>query len=160
MLPIICPKELDEEYWEVSKRPLYTRFIIFKKATTPPGFWSQLLSRIMHSVQKVALHKTGSNTQTSSFEAVSDFPSLQSLRLNSELDPPPLYSPMLDTETPELVLPSNSEVRNSSDGVQTTSGPKPVGNKLTQTPQLQCLTAWKALNYITGVKVSSTEILR
>ena len=52
MLPAIRPEEVDEEYRVISKRPLYTRFIIFKQATTPPGFWSRLLSRVMHSVQE------------------------------------------------------------------------------------------------------------
>ena len=53
MLPASCPKEVEEEYREAKKKPYYKRLIIFKDANTPPGFWSRLLSRIMHSVQKV-----------------------------------------------------------------------------------------------------------
>ena len=53
MLPASCPKEVEEEYREEKKKPYYKRLIIFKDANTPPGFWSRLLSRIMHSVQKV-----------------------------------------------------------------------------------------------------------
>ena len=33
--------------------PFYSRYIIFSTADTPPGFWSRLLSRIMHSVPEV-----------------------------------------------------------------------------------------------------------
>ncbi len=65
------PKEVEEQYVQLSSKPMYTRFIIFKQATTPPGFWSRLLSRIMHSVQKVviaidklALDVLDSNLQT------------------------------------------------------------------------------------------------
>ncbi len=55
MLPVTSPEEDD-----VGSEPLYTRYIIFPKANTPPGFWSRLLSRMMHMVQKVtiALDKT------------------------------------------------------------------------------------------------------
>ena len=34
--------------------PVHSRFVVFNSANTPPGFWSRLLSRIMHSVSKVS----------------------------------------------------------------------------------------------------------
>ena len=42
------------------EEPLYYRYIIFNSADTPPGFWSRLLSRIMHSIRHIvyALDKT------------------------------------------------------------------------------------------------------
>ena len=58
MLPDIRPESFEEE--ESADPPLYSRFIMFNAADTPPGFWSRLLSRIMHSVPQVgyALTKT------------------------------------------------------------------------------------------------------
>ena len=52
MLPDERPKEFEDE--EPDNHDLvYSRFIMFSSANTPPGFWSRLLSRIMHSVPKV-----------------------------------------------------------------------------------------------------------
>ena len=47
-----------------SKVLVYSRFIMFSSSKTPPGFWSRLLSRIMHSVPKVcfALDKSTPTT--------------------------------------------------------------------------------------------------
>ena len=61
MLPEDRPSNIDIE--DPSTRPPYSRYIMFSSADTPPGFWSRLLSRIMHSVIQVgyALDKTASN---------------------------------------------------------------------------------------------------
>lgn len=58
MLPDTRPTNVDIE--DEQDVPFYSRFIIFNSNETPPGFWSRLLSRIMHSVSKVcyALDKT------------------------------------------------------------------------------------------------------
>ena len=50
------PRDVDVDEGKIP--PFYTRYIIFDSAKTPPGFWSRLLSRIMHSVSKAstALH--------------------------------------------------------------------------------------------------------
>ena len=69
MLPKKKPKIVDEEDEKLSGVLVYTRFIIFSSADTPPGFWSRLLSRIMHSIPQVtsALNKiipTDSNIPT------------------------------------------------------------------------------------------------
>ena len=58
MLPGTRPKGIDIE--EGQDPPFYSRYIIFNANKTPPGFWSRLLSRIMHSIPKVryALNKT------------------------------------------------------------------------------------------------------
>ena len=52
MLPDGRPKEFEDEKAD-NKDPVYSRFVMFSSANTPPGFWSRLLSRIMHSVPKV-----------------------------------------------------------------------------------------------------------
>ena len=46
------PAEFEDEKPD-SKVAVYSRFVMFSSANTPPGFWSRLLSRIMHSVPKV-----------------------------------------------------------------------------------------------------------
>ena len=132
MLPASCPKEVEEEYKEVSKKPLYTRYIVFKESTTPLGFWSRLLSRIVHSVSKVttALDKTApdSHTQAPPFNvppdtAAGSFPHPPSL--DSKYEAPPPYS--------ALAFPSGSS---TLDGVQVSSetgssatSPMPVKNE-------------------------------
>ena len=52
-----------EEFQWWGESPLYFRQIIFKSANTPPGFWSRLLSRLMHFVPQVcfALEVTSRN---------------------------------------------------------------------------------------------------
>ena len=61
MLPEDRPSAIDVE--DPSTPPHYSRYIMFSSADTPPGLWSRLLSRIMHSVIQVgyALDKTASN---------------------------------------------------------------------------------------------------
>ena len=54
MLPDERPAKFEDEKPD-NKDTFYSRFIIFSSANTPPGFWSRLLSRIMHSVPKVCL---------------------------------------------------------------------------------------------------------
>ncbi len=52
MLPDTRPSAVDEDQtWQ--GEPLYLRYVIFASADTPPGFWSRLLSRIMHSVSQI-----------------------------------------------------------------------------------------------------------
>ena len=46
----IDQEEFQRQWWS----PHYSRQIIFKSADTPPGFWSRLLSRLMHSVPLVS----------------------------------------------------------------------------------------------------------
>ena len=52
MLPDERPTRFENEKAD-NKEPVYSRFVMFSSANTPPGFWSRLLSRIMHSVPKV-----------------------------------------------------------------------------------------------------------
>ena len=52
MLPEERPRIFPDEDPE-NKQPVYSRFVMFSSASTPPGFWSRLLSRIMHSVPQV-----------------------------------------------------------------------------------------------------------
>ena len=56
---ILVPSMLSEvrpvgiDITEMNDEPLYIRNIIFTSSTTPPGFWSRLISRIMHSIPQV-----------------------------------------------------------------------------------------------------------
>ena len=52
LLPDERPKEFKDEKSDAQEY-VYSRLIIFSSANTPPGFWSRLLSRIMHLVSKV-----------------------------------------------------------------------------------------------------------
>jgi serine/threonine protein kinase/GTPase SAR1 family protein len=65
MLPEERPKDLKMEGSNrESSSPVYSRYIMFNSADTPPGFWNRLLSRIMHSIPQVcfALDKTTPST--------------------------------------------------------------------------------------------------
>ena len=57
MLPEARPSDVDIE--DGQEIPFYSRYIIFNGNDTPSGFWSRLLSCVMHSVSKVhfALNK-------------------------------------------------------------------------------------------------------
>ena len=62
-----------------SKKPkyndlIYSRILIFSSADTPHGFWSRLLSWVVHSVQKVsaALEKATSANQSAMASFISD----------------------------------------------------------------------------------------
>ena len=63
ILPGERPKELIDEKSD-KEEPTYSRFIIFS-SPTPPGFWSRLLSRIIHSIPIIsyALDKSTSGSQ-------------------------------------------------------------------------------------------------
>jgi len=52
MLPDDRPKKLIECHLPESAL-VYSRYIMFNSADTPPGFWSRLLSRIMHSIPQI-----------------------------------------------------------------------------------------------------------
>ena len=53
LVPSMLPDEQPKDFEDENKEPVYTRCIVFTSANTPPGFWSRLLSRIIHSVSKV-----------------------------------------------------------------------------------------------------------
>ena len=63
MLPEERPKGIEFDA-SSKKTPFYSRYIIFNSADTPPGFWSRVLSRIMHSIPQIcfALDKTTPST--------------------------------------------------------------------------------------------------
>ena len=63
MLPDERPKQFNKEA-SGNSPVMYSRYIMFNSAVTPPGFWSRLLSRIMHSITQVcfALDKTTPST--------------------------------------------------------------------------------------------------
>ena len=63
MLPQERPKHLSSST-PLKEGLVYSRYILFNEADTPPGFWDRLLSRIMHSIPQVrfALDKTVPST--------------------------------------------------------------------------------------------------
>ena len=56
---ILIPSMLSEnrpagvDITEVNGNPLCARHIVFSASSTPPGFWSRLISRVMHSIPQV-----------------------------------------------------------------------------------------------------------
>ena len=66
MLPQERPKHLSTAGGSTPSKEglVYSRYILFNAADTPPGFWDRLLSRIMHSIPQVcfALDKTTPST--------------------------------------------------------------------------------------------------
>ena len=61
LIPSMLPEDRPEHLGKGKDEALvYSRYIMFNSADTPPGFWDRLLSRIMHSIPQVsfALDKT------------------------------------------------------------------------------------------------------
>ena len=61
LIPSMLPEDRPEHLGKGKNEALvYSRYIMFNTADTPPGFWDRLLSRIMHSIPQVcfALDKT------------------------------------------------------------------------------------------------------
>ena len=55
LVPSMLPEEVPNDMLKDRQDgPTHSRFIIFNSAITPPGFWSRLLSRIMHSIPKIS----------------------------------------------------------------------------------------------------------
>ena len=82
LIPSMLPKERPsilgtDQGSQRQEYPLYSREIIFNSADTPPGFWSRLLSRLMHSVPQVcfALDKTTPQNPDDPSEPSLDSPS-------------------------------------------------------------------------------------
>ena len=125
MLPAIRPKEVDEEYRKVIKKPHYSRFIIFKQTATPPDFWSRLLSRIMHSVQKVTAALDKTVPKANALKPFSALPNIfgnsspQHPKINSKPDTS-TYSSFVSAEQPESFP---SEFSSTSDSVQISNCP-------------------------------------
>ena len=93
MLPDERPKEFEDEKPHTQEH-VYSRIIMFSSANTPPGFWSRLLSRIMHSVPKVcyALDKSRSTSEPSPSRITPSNP-------NAEAEMSFSMHPMTPTET-------------------------------------------------------------
>ena len=96
---ILIPSMLQEERPDIpeaeqsEEEPLYYRYIIFNSADTPPGFWSRLLSRIMHSVTQIAyaLDKTCQDRSggPGASLGLSTSPMTHSLNMNGPTSPTP-----------------------------------------------------------------------
>ena len=67
LIPSMLPEDQPEHLGKGKDESLvYSRYIMFNSADTPPGFWDRLLSRIMHSIPQVcfALDKTTPSSLT------------------------------------------------------------------------------------------------
>lgn len=81
LVPSMLPEEVPDDLRKDRRDELvHSRYIIFNSANTPPGFWSRLLSRVMHSVPKISSllqmsstygQSEGADTKSSSFSATS-----------------------------------------------------------------------------------------
>ena len=74
------PKEFEDERPD-SKELVYSRFVVFRSASIPPGFWSRLLSKIMYFVTRVfyAFDKSELCSEPTPFPITSNY-------LNTESD--------------------------------------------------------------------------
>ena len=123
MLPDKRPSDVNIE--DGQDVPFYLRYVIFRSNETPPGFWSRLLSRIMHSIPKVcyALNKTVPRN----FEDPTSFSSHQSSNLTSGSVGSTDFEDTMgveifDSSTSESITPSignaNTPVINPTSNVQ------------------------------------------
>ena len=125
LVPSMLPEEVPEDLLKDGQdEPVHSRFIIFNLANTPPGFWSRLLSRIMHSIPKItsllrtpstsAQNHEDSDTKSSSFSVNS--PGIHSVI--SESDPRPCskrsQSMLQDQHPVTLSLSSSLSLSRSS----------------------------------------------
>ena len=54
LIPSLLPETPPTNIYKLlTEQPAYTRFIVLDVQTTPPGFWSRLLSRMMHSIPQL-----------------------------------------------------------------------------------------------------------
>ena len=160
MLPDDRPRKLIENYFPETV-PVYSRYIMFNSADTPPGFWSRLLSRIMHSIPQIcfALDKITPSAlvEDQTPDGLSEMATI-SLNMHSQEDKeaskaPPTPEPQNPTiprtvSQPEVPFPeqSNSFVPNASErqGLEESSLPPPTkisgpikhGDTTSQLPQL------------------------
>ena len=88
---------------EMNGEPLYIRHVFFTSSTTPPGFWSRLISRIMHTIPQV-------------WYALSAASTVESTGARSSMESP--RSPM---EPPRRPTESFGKGNNDSAGVQSPS---------------------------------------
>ena len=87
LIPSMLPESKQTEFEDESpgsKVLVNFRFIMFRSTNTPPGFWSRLLSRIMHSVPKVcsALDKSMPTTVKGTPFPANDPPTKAELNLS------------------------------------------------------------------------------
>ena len=56
LIPSMLPEEMPSDLMKKDSDdgPSHSRLIIFNSGNTPPGFWSRLLSRVIHSIPNVA----------------------------------------------------------------------------------------------------------
>ena len=123
MLPETRPKNVDIE--DGQEIPFYSRFIVFNSNETPPGFWSRLLSRIMHSVSKVcyALNKTSPQNFDDSLGM--NFRQSAGLSASSNYDFPRHSDAddVFDTSSSEPTTSSNASTNSPSVSLPTSNAP-------------------------------------
>ena len=120
LIPSMLPDERADltEAEQSQEMPLYSRYIIFNSADTPPGFWSRLLSRIMHSVTQIgyALDKTYADKNPSGQED-SFLPGMMSgsLSMTANIDGPTSPAPEVKVvESPVATVPASPVAVNTA----------------------------------------------
>eukprot|EP00731_Ephydatia_muelleri_P031259 Em0022g773a len=79
MLSEVRPEGVDVA--EPHEMPFYTRLVIFNSPTTPSGFWSRLISRILHAipgVRRTTLPEGASDLNPESFVVINSVDQVQS----------------------------------------------------------------------------------
>ena len=136
MLPEKRPSNVDIE--DGQEIPFYLRYIIFNANETPPGFWSRLLSRIMHSISKVcfALNKTTPRNF------------VDSPNLTTASDPGPV-----EESTEDDFLGTSESMSSASNGENMTPDIS-LPNSTTQQSILQLFTNFPTTHQQSGVSAS------
>ena len=114
LIPSMLPDERLAQLTQEDTPPMYSRYILFNSAVTPPGFWSRLLSRIMHSIPQVCF---ALNKSLPSFLA-EEYPSKEEKGTDFSLNMP--GTPL----SPDPSFATNSEL-----GASSLSHPLPVISK-------------------------------
>ena len=86
MIPAMLHDERPNELTDDNQELVYTRIIMFSSANTPPGFWSRLLSVIMHSVPQVCyvLDKSAPNSSLATYVITPNYYNEAGMSLTTE----------------------------------------------------------------------------
>ena len=88
LIPSMLPDERPKRF-AFEDAPVYSRYILFNSAVTPPGFWSRLLSRIMHSITQVCFALDKTTPSTLAIESPSQWQEEEELDLSMTMNPVP-----------------------------------------------------------------------
>ena len=140
MLPDKRPKELEVEKFDIQE-PIYSRIITFNSASTPLGFWSRLLSRIMHSVSQVcyALDKSTAISELASNSITPHHQTDVSSSMHSRAFGISLSTSTLSSLSPQITItPESAAIYAAlahSDSLPFISAQQPAPHLLPNTPK-------------------------